>query len=139
MRVSASYLNALAARQLANAQQKNFLRAQTIQRSIVARAKSGLVAGVDSALANAEVANAKIALLRALDLQQEEEKRLALLIGNAVDDLLLIAAERGQSIFDFRHLANFGGDFFEHIRSGGQRVQCAERGRLHRIRAHRTE
>jgi outer membrane protein TolC len=81
VRVAAAYLNVLGTQRLANRQQNNLERAQTIQRSIVARAKGGLVAGVDSALANAEVANAKIALLRALDIQQEEERKFALLIG----------------------------------------------------------
>lgn len=82
VRTAAAYLNVLGTQRLAAAQQKNLARAQVFQRSVAARAKGGLVAGVDSALANAEVANAKIALLRALDLQQEQEKNLALLIGS---------------------------------------------------------
>ncbi len=81
VRVAAAYLNALASERLAVAQQKNLVRAQVVQRSVAARAKGGLVAGVDSALANAEVANARIAFLRAIDIQQEEHKKLALLIG----------------------------------------------------------
>lgn len=84
IRVAASYLNVLGTQRLATAQQKNLERTQTIQRSIVARARGGLVAGVDSALANAEVANAKISFLRALDLQQEEERRFAFLLGSDV-------------------------------------------------------
>lgn len=89
VRVAAAFLNVLGTQRLANVQQKNFQRAQTMQRSIVARAKSGLVAGVDSALANAEVANAKIALLRALDLQQEEEQKFAMLLGTSNADYRL--------------------------------------------------
>jgi outer membrane protein TolC len=81
VRVAAAYLNVLGTQRLTVAQQKNLERAQVVQRSVGARARGGLVAGVDSALANAEVSNAKIALLRAMDLQQEEEKKLALLIG----------------------------------------------------------
>ena len=81
VRIAAAYLNVLGTQRLAGAQQKNLRRAQVVQQSVTARAKGGLVAGVDSALANAEVANAKIAFLRALDIQQEEEKKLALLIG----------------------------------------------------------
>lgn len=81
VRVAAAYLNVLGTQRLAGAQQKNLRRAQVVQQSVAARAKGGLVPGVDSALANAEVANAKISLLRALDIQQEEEKKLALLIG----------------------------------------------------------
>lgn len=81
VRTAAAYLNVLGTQRLAAAQQKNLVRAEVMQRSVSARAKGGLVAGVDSALANAEVANAKIAWIRALDLQQEEEKKLALLMG----------------------------------------------------------
>lgn len=83
VRIAAAYLNTLGTQRLTRAQEKNLERAMVVQRSVSARAKGGLVAGVDSALANAEVANAKIALLRARDLQQEEEKKLALLIGMA--------------------------------------------------------
>lgn len=101
VRVAASYLNVLATQRLANAQKKNLERAQTIQRSITARAKGGLVAGVDSALANAEVANAKIALLRALDLQQEEQGKFALLTGNSnvdfqLDSTFIFNSPRGE-------------------------------------------
>jgi outer membrane protein TolC len=83
VRVAAAYLNALASKRLTKAQQKNLDRAQVIQKDIVARAKGGLVPGVDSAQANAEVAAAKIALLRASDIQQEQEQNLAFLIGVA--------------------------------------------------------
>ncbi len=89
VRVAAAYLNALGTRRLTEAQQKNLERAQTVQKDIVARAKGGLVAGVDSAQANAEVANAKIALLRAADLQQEQEQNLAFLIGIEYNKLSL--------------------------------------------------
>lgn len=81
VRVAAAYLNALGSQRLAATQKKNLQRAQIIQTAIIARAKGGLVPGVDSAQANAEVAAAKIALLRASDLQQEQEKNLAFLIG----------------------------------------------------------
>ncbi len=92
IRVAAAYLNALAAQRLATAQQKNLERALVIQRAVSARAKTGLVAGVDSSLANAEVANSRIALARALDLQQEEEKKVALLVGLDEDHLELDTA-----------------------------------------------
>lgn len=89
IRITASYLNVLGTQRIRAAQQKNLDRAQVFQRSVVARAKGGLVAGVDSALANAEVSNAKIALLRAQDFQQEEEKKLAFLIGSTNTDFIL--------------------------------------------------
>lgn len=89
VRVAAAYLNVLGTQRLAEAQRKNLARAQVFQRAVAARAKGGLVAGVDSALANAEVANAKISLLRALDLQQEEQKKLVFLIGSNNNDIQL--------------------------------------------------
>lgn len=81
VRVAAAYLNALGTRSLTNAQQKNLDRTQVIQKDIVARARGGLRPGVDSAQANAEVAAAKIALLRAKDTEQEQAQNLAFLIG----------------------------------------------------------
>ncbi len=81
VRIAAAYLNALGSQRLAATQQKNLSRAQIIQTAIIARAKGGLAPGVDSAQANAEVAAAKIALIRAKDLQLEQERNLAFLIG----------------------------------------------------------
>jgi len=92
VRVAAAYLNALGSERLTFTQQKNLERAQIIQRAIVARAKGGLIAGVDSAQANAEVANARIALLRAADVQQEQERNLAFLVGISADNLVLDTA-----------------------------------------------
>ncbi|MEJ0033375.1 MAG: TolC family protein [Bacteroidota bacterium] len=81
VRVAAAYLNALGSQRLAATQRKNLVRSQVIQTAIIARAKGGLAPGVDSAQANAEVAAAKIAWIRATDLQQEQERNLAFLIG----------------------------------------------------------
>jgi outer membrane protein TolC len=92
VRVASAYLNALAAERLTSAQRRNLERAQVIQRSVSARAKGGLLPGVDSAQANAEVANAKIGLARALDAEHEQEQRLALLIGAGNSDLQLDTA-----------------------------------------------
>jgi outer membrane protein TolC len=92
VRVAAAYLNALGSQRLAATQQKNLKRAQIIQTAIVARAKGGLAAGVDSAQANAEVAAAKIALLRAADLQQEQERNLAFLVGMGSETFALDTA-----------------------------------------------
>jgi outer membrane protein TolC len=48
---------------------------------VVLRAKHGLNPGVDSAQANAEVANAKISLINAIDFQQQQSNLLAQLMG----------------------------------------------------------
>jgi len=80
IKVSAAYLNLLAAQELAISQQRNLDRAVTFQTVVTARAKSGLNPGVDSSLANAEVSNAKIALTNAIELEQEQGNQLAQLM-----------------------------------------------------------
>jgi len=81
IRVSAAYLDLLAAQKLTISQQNNLERAQSLQTVVVARAKNGLNPGVDSSLANAEVSNARIALTNALDYQQSRANFLAQLMG----------------------------------------------------------
>lgn len=81
VRVAAAYLNLLAAQRLTQSQQKNLDRASALRDVVVARVKNGLNAGVDSSLANAEVSNARLALLRSLDYQNEQNAQLATLMG----------------------------------------------------------
>lgn len=80
IRVSAAYLNLLAAQKLTISQQHNLERAQAFREVVVARAKNGLNPGVDSSLANAEVSNARIALTNAIEFQQEQANQLAQLM-----------------------------------------------------------
>jgi outer membrane protein TolC len=80
IRVSAAYLDLLAAQKLTISQQHNLERAQSFQGVVVARAKNGLNPGVDSSLANAEVSNARIALTNAIEFQQEKANQLAQLM-----------------------------------------------------------
>ncbi|UKT62177.1 TolC family protein [Pedobacter mucosus] len=81
IRVSAAYLNLLAAQRLTISQEKNLYRAITFKNTAVIRAKNGLIAGVDSSFAKAEVSSAKIALTKARDLEQEQANRLGVLMG----------------------------------------------------------
>lgn len=81
VRVAAAYLNLIAARKITSSQQKNLERAMIFRDNVTTRAKTGLIAGVDSSLANAEVSNAKIALTRAKDFEQEQAAKLSVLIG----------------------------------------------------------
>jgi len=92
VRVSSAYLNLLAAQRLAKSQQKNLERAIVFKNNAVVRAKNGLIAGVDSALANAAVSSAKIALTNAIDLQQEQANRLGVLMGVTATDFQLDTA-----------------------------------------------
>lgn len=81
IRVTAAYLNLLAAQRLTKSQEKNLSRALTFKNTAVVRAKNGLIAGVDSSFASAEVSNAKIALTKAKDVEQEQANRLGVLLG----------------------------------------------------------
>ena len=92
IRVSAAYLNLLAAQRLTKSWQKNLERSVVFKNNAAVRAKNGLIAGVDSTLANAEVSNAKIALTKALDLQQEQANRLGVLMGITATDFRLDTA-----------------------------------------------
>ncbi|RYY29683.1 MAG: TolC family protein [Sphingobacteriaceae bacterium] len=77
VRVSGAYLNLLASQQLSVSQQNNLKRALALRNVIIARVKSGLNPGVDSSLANAEVASAQIALTNAQDVVQQQGNQLA--------------------------------------------------------------
>ena len=77
VRVAGAYLNVLAAQQLSKAQQDNLNRSLDLQKVVLARVKNGLNAGVDSSQANAEVANARIALTNAQETEQEQSNQLA--------------------------------------------------------------
>ncbi|RYY31046.1 MAG: TolC family protein [Chitinophagaceae bacterium] len=81
VRVAGAYLNLLAAQRIINSQLNNLQRADTFRLVVTARAKNGLIAGVDSSLANAESSAAKILLTRAKDNEQEMANRLAVLMG----------------------------------------------------------
>lgn len=81
VRVAAAYLNLLASQRIVHSQQKNLERAIVFKDNAVTRARNGIIAGVDSSLANAEVSAAKIALVKAKDQEQEQAARFAVLIG----------------------------------------------------------
>ena len=86
IRVSAAFLNLIAAQKLIVSQQKNLDRAVAFQTVATARAKSGLNPGVDSSLANAEVSSARIALTNAIENEQEQANALAQLMQVAAPD-----------------------------------------------------
>lgn len=81
VKIAAAYLNLVAAQRITRSLEKNLDRAQVFRLNTVTRSKTGLIAGVDSSLANAEVSGAKIALTRAQDYQEELSKQLAVLMG----------------------------------------------------------
>jgi outer membrane protein TolC len=77
VRVAGAFLNLIAAQKLIVSQQANLDRAVSFQTVVTARAKSGLNPGVDSSLANAEVSSARIALISAIEAEQEYANQLA--------------------------------------------------------------
>jgi outer membrane protein TolC len=81
VRVAGAYLNLLVAQRLTQSWGKNLERAAALKNVVVARAKNGLIPGVDSSLANAEVSNARISITQALDFEQEQAAKLAQLMG----------------------------------------------------------
>jgi len=81
VKVASAYLNLVAAQRLTESYRKNLARADTFRQVTVTRALNGLIAGVDSSQANAEVSSAHIALVKALDVQREQANRLAVLMG----------------------------------------------------------
>jgi len=89
IRVAGAYLNLLVAQRLKGIQQKNLDRALIVKRTATARAANGLLAGVDSSLANAEVSAARIALINAENVVQDQINQLAILAGLPVKDYQL--------------------------------------------------
>ncbi|OXB24841.1 transporter [Flavobacterium tructae] len=88
IKISAAYLNLLASQRLLISQQKNLDRAQIFKKTAVARVKNGLLAGVDSTLATAEVSKAKIALNLAKNFVKEQNNKLVDLMGVAPQDFV---------------------------------------------------
>ncbi len=89
VKIAAAYLNLLAAQRITLSQQKNLERALVFRDNTATRARNGLLAGVDSSLANAEVSNARIALTKAKDAEQEQASRLGVLMGMQVTGFVL--------------------------------------------------
>jgi outer membrane protein len=86
VKVASAYLNLLAARKLTSSFEKNLDRAATFQNIVKTRAKNGLIPGADSSQADAELSNAKIAYVTALDKEQESRYLLSVLTGTALGD-----------------------------------------------------
>ncbi|GAC1448133.1 MAG: hypothetical protein NVSMB7_09360 [Chitinophagaceae bacterium] len=83
VRIAGTYLNLLIARRFILNAQANIDRAAYVQQSVLARAKSGLIAGVDSSIANAEVSGARLALLQATANEQRIRNELVQLLNAA--------------------------------------------------------
>lgn len=81
IKVAGAYLNLLAIQRMIYVQEQNVERAEVFLTTVLSLAESGMKPMVDTSLAKAEVSNAKIGLLRALDKEIELSKVLAMMIG----------------------------------------------------------
>jgi outer membrane protein TolC len=80
VKISGAYLSLLAAQNLIQNADANLQRAQSVQQSVLARTRSGLIAGVDSSIANAEVSRARLAIIDARNNEQQASKQLRQLL-----------------------------------------------------------
>jgi len=95
IRISAAYLNLLASQRLVRSQQKNLERSEVVLKNAAVRVINGLLPGVDSTLASAEVSRAKIALNQIKEQVKLQNNELVRLMGvepiDFVTDTTLIA------------------------------------------------
>ncbi len=89
VKIAGTYLNLLIAQRFIQNAQANIDRVAYIQQSVIARAKNGLIAGVDSSIANAEVSGARLAYLQAVSNEQRIRNQLAQLLNAAPEPFQL--------------------------------------------------
>jgi outer membrane protein TolC len=77
VRVSSAYLNLLIAQRLIRVAKSNLDRTIFVQKTVKARTITGLNAGVDSSLANADVSRAKLGVIDARNSEQQNRNMLA--------------------------------------------------------------
>jgi outer membrane protein TolC len=80
IKISGAYLNLLISQRLIKNSQSNLDRTISIQQSVRARTLTGLNAGVDSSMANAEVSRARLALIESNNAEQQLRNQLAQLL-----------------------------------------------------------
>jgi outer membrane protein TolC len=89
IKISATYLNLIAAQQLKHSYEKNLNRADTFRRIAVAKVLSGIIPGVDSSQANAEYSSAKILLTKSIDQEADLSNQLSQLLGIVPQEYIL--------------------------------------------------
>lgn len=92
IKIAAAYLNLLASQRLQKNQQKNLDRALVFFNIAATKAKNGILPGVDSTLASAEVSRAKISLNQAGENVKEQNNKLTVLMGINATDLQIDTA-----------------------------------------------
>ncbi len=94
VKIAAAYLNLLASQRLEKNQQMNLDRALVFLNIAATKVKNGILPGVDSTLASAEVSRVKISLNQASENVKEQNNKLTVLMGipakNLQIDTLLV-------------------------------------------------
>lgn len=85
VKVAGAYLNLLGAQRLMQNAQSNLQRALSVRASVLAKTRSGLVPGVDSSIANAEVSRAKLMLIETRNAEQQISSQLRQLLNDTTE------------------------------------------------------
>lgn len=80
VKISGTYLDLLVAQRLVENANANLERTLSIQKTVLARTRSGLNAGVDSSIANSEVSGARLSLINAQDYELQIRNQLGQLL-----------------------------------------------------------
>lgn len=88
VKISSAYLNLLASQRLLVSQQKNLSRAKIFYDNVSARVRNGLMPGVDSALARAEVSRARITLNQVKEQVKTQNNKLIEFMGGELQNYL---------------------------------------------------
>lgn len=76
VKIAGAYLNLLIQQRFVRNAQSNVDRAGYVQQTVIARTKSGLNAGVDSSIANADLSAAKLVLIQSISNEQQARNQL---------------------------------------------------------------
>jgi len=102
VRVSSAYLNLLVAQRLIKVAQSNLDRAVSLQNTVKAKTRTGLNAGVDSSLANADVSRARLVVIDTRNNEQQTRNLLAQYLNVPPDTFLLDTAYVAKIPTEFR-------------------------------------
>jgi outer membrane protein TolC len=80
VKIAGAYLNLLTAQRFVQNARSNVERANYVDQTVIARAKSGLNPGVDSSIANSDLSAAKLALIQAVNNEQQLTSQLCQLL-----------------------------------------------------------
>lgn len=103
VKIAAAYLNLLASQRLLTSQERNLQRTEAFYNNVATRVKNGLLAGVDSVTASAEVSKAKILLNQTKEQVKVQNNELVNFLGeepyNIISDTTFINKRPQATLF----------------------------------------